>query len=37
MYALSAITSLVTISVVGGPPFIFALSIFGVIYYNGEP
>jgi len=35
IYALSAVTTLVTVSVVGGPLFILALSILGVVYYNG--
>ena len=36
MYALSALTTLVTVSVVGGPLFIFALSLLGMVYYNGK-
>lgn len=32
---LSAITSLVTISVVGGLPFMLAMVVLGVVYYNG--
>ena len=36
MYALSALTTLVTISVVGGPLFILALFMLGVVYFNGE-
>ena len=36
MYALSALTTLVTVSVIGGPLFILALALLGVVYYNGE-
>jgi hypothetical protein len=35
IYGLSAMTTLVTVSVIGGPPFIFAAAILGVIYWNG--
>ncbi|KAF5378754.1 hypothetical protein D9615_006977 [Tricholomella constricta] len=34
MYGLSALTTVVTVSAVGGPPFIFAMFILGIIYYN---
>ena len=34
-FGLSAITSLVTVSVVGGLPFILAMAVLGVVYYNG--
>ncbi|KAF9450615.1 P-loop containing nucleoside triphosphate hydrolase protein [Macrolepiota fuliginosa MF-IS2] len=34
IYGLSAITTLVTVSVVGGLPFIFAAVILGAIYWN---
>ncbi|KAG6812193.1 hypothetical protein H0H92_003998 [Tricholoma furcatifolium] len=34
MYALSAATTVITVSVVGGLPFIFAMFILGIIYYN---
>ena len=34
-FGLSAITSLVTVSVVGGLPFILAIAVLGVLYYNG--
>lgn len=36
MYFLSAATAIVTVSVAGGPIFILAASILGVLYYNGE-
>jgi len=36
IYALSASTTIVTVSIVGGPPFIFAAMILGVIYWNGK-
>ena len=36
IYALSALTTLVTVSFVGGLPFILAVAVLGVIYYNGK-
>lgn len=36
IYALSASTTLVTVSVVGGPVFIVAALILGAIYWNGK-
>ncbi len=36
MYFLSAATAIVTVCVAGGPLFILAASILGVVYYNGE-
>ncbi|PPQ81930.1 hypothetical protein CVT25_013778 [Psilocybe cyanescens] len=36
MYGLSAATTLVTVSVVGGIPFIIAALLIGVIYWNGS-
>lgn len=36
MYALSAATTIITISVVGGLPFICAVSILGIVFWNGE-
>lgn len=36
MYGLSVLTTLVMLSVVGGLPFILALSVLGVLYYNGK-
>lgn len=36
MYGLSAVTTLSTVSVVGGPPFILAIIIICTLYYNGE-
>lgn len=33
--ALSVATTFVTVSVVGGPPFIIAALIFGSLYYSG--
>jgi hypothetical protein len=35
MYALSALTTLITVSFVGGLPFILAASVLGIVYYNG--
>lgn len=35
-YALSAVATLISVSVVGGPPFVFAALILGVVYWNGE-
>ena len=37
IYGLSAVTTLVTVSAVGGPPFILAAVILGLIYWNGTP
>ncbi|OBZ67974.1 hypothetical protein A0H81_12236 [Grifola frondosa] len=34
MYGLSAVTTLITISIVGGPPFILAAIILGSLYYS---
>ena len=34
-YKISAITTLITVSVVGGLPFIIAVIILGSLYYNG--
>jgi hypothetical protein len=36
MQGLSAATTIVTLSVVGGLPFIFAAMILGMIYWNGK-
>ena len=36
MYGLSASTTIVTVSVVGGLPFVFAAMILGIIYWNGR-
>ncbi|KAI0676238.1 multidrug resistance-associated ABC transporter [Trametes maxima] len=33
-YALNVVTTFVTISVVGGPPFVLAAIIFGFLYYS---
>lgn len=35
MYALSASTTIVTVSVVGGLPFVLTTMILGVLYWNG--
>jgi hypothetical protein len=35
MYGLSAVTTLITISAVGGLPFIIAAVLLGTLYYNG--
>jgi hypothetical protein len=37
MYGLSAVTTLITISAVGGLPFIIAAVLMGTLYYNGIP
>jgi ABC-type multidrug transport system fused ATPase/permease subunit len=36
MYGLSAATTIITVSVVGGLPFICAVIILGIIYWNGN-
>lgn len=36
MYGLSATTTLVTVSYVGGIPFILAAIVLGAIYWNGK-
>lgn len=36
MYGLSALTTLLTVSVVGGLPFVLAAAILCTIYYNGK-
>jgi len=36
MYALSAATTIISVSVVGGPPFIIAAALLGVLYWNGK-
>ena len=36
MFFLSALTAVITVSVAGGPLFILAAAILGVMYYNGE-
>lgn len=35
VYGLAATTIIITISVVGGPPFIIAALVLGYVYYNG--
>lgn len=35
IYGLSAATTVVTVSIVGGPPFVAATLVLGVLYYNG--
>jgi hypothetical protein len=35
MYGLSAATTLITVSAVGGLPFIIAALLLGTLYYNG--
>jgi hypothetical protein len=35
MYAISAFTTIVTISIVGGLPFVVVTALLGVVYYNG--
>ena len=36
MYALSGLTTIITVSYVGGLPFIFATFILGIVYWNGK-
>ena len=36
MYALSGLTTIVTVSYVGGLPFIFATIVLGIVYWNGK-
>ena len=36
MYFTSATTTLLTITYIGGPPFLAAAIVLGVLYYNGE-
>ena len=35
-YGLSAITTIITVSFVGGLPFIFVTIVLGIVYWNGE-
>lgn len=37
MYALSALTTFVSITFVGGFPFLLAVIIICAFYFNGEP
>lgn len=34
MFGLSALTTFITVSVVGGIPFVIAAIILGILYYN---
>lgn len=36
IYGLSAATTIITVSVVGGLPFIAAAIVLGILYYNGK-
>ena len=36
MYALSALTTIATVSYVGGLPFIVGALLVGVVYWNGK-
>jgi hypothetical protein len=36
MYSLSAFTTFLTISIVGGWPFVAAAFLLGILYYNGS-
>ena len=36
MYFTSATTTLLTITYIGGPPFLAAAVVLGVLYYNGQ-
>ena len=36
MYGLSGVTTIITVSYVGGLPFIFATFVLGIVYWNGK-
>lgn len=36
VYGLAALTIIITISIVGGLPFILAALVLSYVYYNGE-
>lgn len=36
IFGLSALTSIITVSTVGGAPFILAAVLLGTVYYNGK-
>ena len=36
MYGLSGATTVITVSYVGGPLFIFAAFLLGIVYWNGK-
>lgn len=36
MYGISAATTLLTVSYVGGLPFFAAAVLLGIVYYNGK-
>lgn len=36
VYGLAALTIIITISVVGGPPFVIAALVLSFLYYNGK-
>jgi hypothetical protein len=36
MYMLSGLTTIITVSFVGGFPFIFATFVLGIVYWNGK-
>ena len=36
MYGLSGLTTIITVSYVGGFPFIFATFVLGIVYWNGK-
>ena len=36
MYWLSGLTTIITVSFVGGLPFMFATFVLGVVYWNGK-
>ena len=35
MYGLSGLTTIITVSYVGGLPFVFATFVLGILYWNG--
>ena len=35
MYGLSAMTTFITVSTVGGLPFVIVAIVLGILYYNG--
>ena len=36
VYGLSGLTTIITVSFVGGLPFIFATFVLGIVYWNGK-
>ena len=36
MYGFSGLTTILTVSFVGGLPFMFATFVLGIVYWNGK-